>query len=175
MFAVLLFSNAPSFAQKAPPRHYESWGVCPFECCTYREWTALGDVPVHKDRSEKSAVIFRLHRGDAVDGINGAVVTEKAGAVTINRELHDGYIDGSDQPQLSLSAGDVVYMLAPVGEGSYLFWYEGKVYRSGNNLAGMPGVDGRGAKMVWWKQVRNKTGKSGWTLSQKFQHVDACG
>lgn len=116
-----------------------------------------------------------MHRGEAVDGINGVVVTEKAGAVTINRAVHDGYIDGSDQPQLSLSVGDVVYMLAPMGEGSYLFWYDGKVYQSGQDLAGMQGVDGRDAKMIWWKQVRNKAGKSGWTVSEKFQHIDACG
>lgn len=175
MLAVLLLGNAPSFAQKAPPRDYENWGVCPFECCTYRAWTALGDVPVHQDRSEKSAVLFHLHRGEAVDGINGVVVTEKAGAVTINRPVHDGYIDGSDQAQLSLGVGDVVYLLAPKGEGSYLFWYEGKVYQSGSELSGMPGVDGRGAKLIWWKQVRNKAGKSGWTTSEKFQNIDACG
>ncbi|MDQ2819320.1 MAG: hypothetical protein M3Y65_02795 [Pseudomonadota bacterium] len=130
---------------------------------------------MHQDRNEKSAVVFRLHSGDAVEGINGVVVTEKARAVTVNRAIHDGYIQGSDQPQLSLDAGDVVYLLSPLGEGSYLFWYEGKVYRSGNDLAGMPRVDDREANMVWWKQVRNKTGKSGWTRSEKFRDVDACG
>jgi hypothetical protein len=66
-------------------------------------------------------------------------------------------------------------MVSPLGEGSYLFWYDGKVYQSGIALAAMPGVDGLDAKMIWWKQVRNKSGKSGWTLSDKFQNVDACG
>lgn len=175
MIGLLLFSNAPSFAQKAPPRNVENWGVCPFECCTYRTWTSSADIPVYKDRNEKSATVFRLHRGDAVDGMNGVVITEKAGTVKMNRVVHDGYIDGSDQAQLSLIAGDIVYLLAPLGEGSYLFWYDGKVYQSGNDLAGMPGADGRDAKMVWWKQVRNRAGKSGWTRSEKFQNMDACG
>ena len=175
LLAVLLFSNASAIAQKTPPPNYENWGVCPFECCTYRTWTADGDVPVHQERNEKSAVVFRLHIGDAVDGINGVVVTEKARAVTVNRVIRDGYIKGSDQPQLSLNAGDVVYLLSPLGEGSYLFWYDGKVYQSGNDLAGMPRVNDGNAKLIWWKQVRNKAGKSGWTLSEKFRDVDACG
>jgi hypothetical protein len=173
--AILLLTNTLAIAQKIPPRGYESWGVCPFECCTYREWTADGDIPVHESRNDKSAVVFRLHRGESVDGVNGVVVAEKPGAVRIDRAVHDGYIKGNDQPQLSLGAGDVVYMVSPLGEGSYLFWYQGKIYQSGNDLAGMPGVDGSEAKMTWWKQVRNKSGKRGWTTSDKFMNVDTCG
>lgn len=173
--AILLFSHTLTIAQKMPPHNFESWGVCPFECCTYREWTADDDIPVHKERNDKSAVVFRLQRGQAVDGVNGVVVAEKPGAVTIDRTVRDGYVEGNEQPQLSLHAGDVVYMVSPLGEGAYLFWYQGKIYQSGNDLTGMPGVDGREAKITWWKQVRNKSGKSGWTNSDKFSNVDACG
>ncbi|WP_061941962.1 hypothetical protein [Collimonas pratensis] len=175
VLTVLLLSNTLAVAQNTPPPNYESWGVCPFECCTYREWTADGEIAVHQDRNEKSAVVFQLRSGQPVDGVNGVVVAEKPGVIIVDRAIRDGYIKGSDQPQLSLSAGDVVYVVSPLGEGSYLFWYEGKIYQSGNNLAGMPGVDGRAAKMTWWKQVRNKSGKSGWTASDKFKNVDACG
>lgn len=174
-FAILLLSHGPAFAQKTPPANYESWGICPFECCTYRQWSADGDIPVHKDRNERSPIVFRLHGGQAVEGVTGVVVAEKAGAVTITRAVRDGYVEGSDQPQLSLGTGDVIYMVAPLGEGAYLFWYQGKIYKSGNDLAGMPGGDEREAKFVWWKQVINSAGKSGWTRSEKFKEVDACG
>ncbi|WP_426110347.1 hypothetical protein [Massilia sp. PWRC2] len=173
--AILAFSYGLACAQTAPPANYESWGICPFECCTYRQWRADADIPVHQDRNEHSAVVFRLHRGEVVDGVTGVVVAEKAGAITISRALRDGYIDGSAQPQLSLAAGDVIYMVSPLGEGAYLFWYQGKVYKSGTDLAGMPGVDAGAAKFVWWKQVRNSASKSGWTRSEKFKAVDACG
>lgn len=172
---LLLLANTPTMAQDRPPAGYENWGVCPFECCTYREWTATDDIPVHESRSDRSAVVFRLHSGEDVDGVNGVVVTEKPGPVTINRAVSDGYIEGNDKPQLSFKPGDVVYMLSPLGEGFYLFWYQGKVYKSGIALAAMPGVDGREAKMTWWKLVRNKAGQRGWTESNKFTHVDACG
>lgn len=173
--AFLLLTAPLARAQDMPPVRYENWGVCPFECCTYREWTAGDDIAVHQGRSEKSAVVFRLRRGDAVDGVNGVVVTEKPAAVRIDRAVNDGYIKGIDKPQLALKAGDVVYMLSPLGEGSFLFWYQGKVYQSGLDLAAMPGADARAAKMTWWKQVRNKSGKLGWTTSDKFNNVDACG
>jgi hypothetical protein len=171
----LLLTSTLGMAQDRPPAGYENWGVCPFECCTYRQWTADDDIPVHQSRSDTSAVIFRLHRGEAVDGVNGVVVTENAAAVRIDHPVQDGYIKGIEKPQLSLRAGDVVYMLAPLGEGFFLFWYQGKVYQSGLDLAAMPGVDGAGAKMIWWKLIRNKSGKSGWTVSNRFTNVDACG
>ena len=162
-------------AQDTPPNPYESWGVCPFECCTYRQWTSDAEIPVHKERSERSLVLFRLQRDERVDALTGVVVTENPAAIKIDRPVRDGFIDGDDQPRLAFKPGDVVYMLTPLGEGSYLFWYQGKVYHSGINLAAMPGVDGKGMKLTWWKQVRNSSGETGWTTSDHFRNVDACG
>ena len=162
-------------AQEKPPLSYDNWNVCPFECCTYRDWTADEDIPVHGRRDEKSPVVFQLHRGEVLHGVTGVVVTERPGVIRIDHSVKDGFIDGSDQPQLSLKVGDKIYMLSPLGEGFYLFWYRGKVYHSGIELAAMPGVDGQEAKMTWWKMVRNSYGKIGWTTSNKFNNVDACG
>lgn len=174
-FASSVFANPFAMAQEKPPAHYENWGVCPFECCTYREWAADDDIPVHQSRDEKSAIVFRLRRNERADALTGVVITDKASAVRIDRPIQDGYIEGSDKPQLSLKPGDVVYLLSPLGEGAYLFWYQGKVYRSSIDIASMPGVDANAAKMIWWKQVRNKAGKKGWTTSDKFSNADACG
>lgn len=162
-------------AGDGPPRTYESWGVCPFECCTYRTWTAAADVPVHARRSERSPVLFHARRGERVDGVTGVVVTRHPAPITIAQDMRDGYVAGSETPQLALRRGDVVYMLSPMGEGTYLFWYRGKVYRSSIDMAGLPGVAGKGMQTTWWKQVRNASGRTGWTSSDKFQDVDACG
>jgi hypothetical protein len=95
---------------------------------------------------------------------------------SVQEAVRDGYVDGSDAPQLSLEPGDVVYMLAPLGEGAYLFWYQGKVYRASTGaLQANPGVEGTGMRLTWWKQVRNKAGRTGWTASDRFRNVDACG
>lgn len=171
----MLLTTTLAPAQEAPPTPYENWGVCPFECCTYREWTADADVPVHKTRSDQSPVLFRLRKGEPLDALTGVVVTESPAIITIDRAVRDGFIEGDDRPRLSFKPGDVVYMLAPLGEGAYLFWYQGRVYQSGIDLAAMPGVDGKGMELTWWKQVRNKAGKTGWTKSDKFKNADACG
>ena len=163
-------------AQDAPPNPYESWGVCPFECCTYREWTADAEVPVHEKRSEQSPTLFYLRRDESFDALTGVVITENPAAIKVEQAVRDGYIDGNDKPQLSLKPGDIVYMLTPLGEGAYLFWYKGKVYLAGSiEMQGNPGIDGKGMTLTWWKQVRNKAGKIGWTKSDRFRNADACG
>ncbi|HEX8788257.1 MAG TPA: hypothetical protein VF793_18875 [Telluria sp.] len=164
-----------AIAQALPPNPYESWGVCPFECCTYREWTADADIPVHEKRSEQSRILYRLRAGERVDALTGVVVARNPAPIHIDHVVRDGFTNGSERPLLSLKPGDVVYMLAPLGEGFYLFWYQGKVYHSGIDLAAMPGVEGKGMSLIWWKQVRNKAGKTGWTQSNHFQNADACG
>jgi len=174
-FAFLIGGCPAAKAQEQPPANYENWGVCPFECCEYRDWTASADIPVHESRSDKSPVVFKLHAQEKLHALTGVVVTEKAGIVRINKAVQDGYVKGSATPQLTFKAGDIVYMLTPLGEGSYLFWYRGKVYTSSIELAAMPGVDGKDAIMTWWKQVENKAGKRGWTTSNNFGNADACG
>jgi hypothetical protein len=171
----LLAATMLARAQEKPPSHYEKWGVCPFECCTYREWTAKADIPVHARRSDASPVLFDLHRGEALAAVTGVVVTEHPAVIHIDHEVHDGFIDGDDRPRLALKPGDRVYMLTPLGEGLYLYWYHGKVYHSGIDLSAMPGVDGKGMTFTWWKQVRNQAGQTGWTKSDDFGNVDACG
>lgn len=176
IFAVCLTSTAKLVtAQVLPPNPYESWGVCPFECCTYREWKADADISVHEKRSEQSTILYRLHAGERVEALTGVVVTKDPAPIHIDHAVNDGFTEGSEHPLLSFKPGDIVYMLAPLGEGSYLFWYQGKVYRSGIELAAMPGVEGKGMTLTWWKQVRNKAGKTGWTQSDHFQNADACG
>ena len=162
-------------ARVLPPNPYESWGVCPFECCTYREWTADAEIPVHEKRSAQSRILYRLHAGERVDALTGVVVTRNPAPIHVDHAVKDGFTDASDRPRLSFKPGDVVYMLAPLGEGFYLFWYQGKVYRSGSELAALPGVEGKRMTLTWWKQVRNKAGKTGWTRSDRFQNTDACG
>jgi hypothetical protein len=173
--ACVLLAARPAMAQERPPAGYESWGVCPFECCTYGEWTADADIPVHAGRSERSPVLFRLRRDEVLEAPTGVVVTATPSLVRVDRPVRDGYIKGSEQPQLALKRGDVVYLLSPLGEGFYLYWYHGKVYESGLDMAAMPGVGGQEAQMVWWKLVRNKAGQIGWTRSNDFRNVDACG
>jgi hypothetical protein len=102
---VFLVSACPvSDAQEQPPANYENWGVCPFECCEYRGWTASADIPVHESRSDKSAVVFHLQKQEKLRALTGVVVTEKAGVVRLNKAVQDGYVKGVDRPQLTFKS-----------------------------------------------------------------------
>lgn len=173
--SLLCVATSAAAAPPGPPAPYESRGVCPFECCTYREWTATADVPVHAKRDAHSRVLFDLRPGDKLDAVTGVVVTERAAKVTVDHAMRDGVVEGDDKVHLPLHAGDVLYMLTPLGEGAYLFWYRGKVYHSGPELAALPGVGGKALRTTWWKQVRNKAGRTGWASADDFANADDCG
>lgn len=50
IFVVCVSSTAKLVtAQELSPDPYESRGVCPFECYTYREWTADASIDVHEN------------------------------------------------------------------------------------------------------------------------------
>jgi hypothetical protein len=66
-------------------------------------------------------------------------------------------------------------MLTPPDEGAFQFWYKGKVYLAEAGLGALPGADAKDLKVTWWKLVRNKAGRMGWTSSDKFLNADACG
>jgi len=161
-------------AKQLPPDVYETWGICPFECCTYGEWIADARIPVYEKRSEQSEILFRLNPGEPADGLTGVVVTKNPAPIYIDRPIRDGFREGNETPLLALKPGHIVYFLASLGEGFYTFWYEGEVYQSGEALAALPGPKKNRMTSVWWKQVRNKAGQTGWTRSQKFQKMDSC-
>jgi len=86
-------------AQARPPAGYESWGVCPFECCTYGEWTAEQDIDVHAARSERAPVVFRLSRDEtavlvAEKGISPWYETE-TGRMDVKEDGSDEWRAGS--------------------------------------------------------------------------------
>lgn len=173
---VTILATMLAHAQDTPPATVESPGVCPFECCTFREWTADKDVPVYATRDEQSRVVFHVRPDEAVDGLTGVVVTEHPAAIVIDHALRDGYVKGNGEPQLSLRPGDTAYLLTPLGEGAYLFWYKGKVYEAhGHEMQSLGGVDGKGMTLTWWQQVRNKAGQTGWARDGQFRNIDACG
>jgi hypothetical protein len=176
-----------------PPLPFESWGSCPFECCTYREWKATQAVTVYSERDTKGPTAFVVKKGEWVHGVDGVVVTYRAGVSKILKPMELGYPETDDkdplplQPKLALrlQAGDLLYPLHYTGEGSYLFWYKGKLYTdevSAKNPDPDPPPPELNIqvvitpKYVWWARIRNKVGVTGWTTEvHKFSNVDACG
>lgn len=150
-----------------PPIPYEDHGACPFECCTYRQWTVKTRTLIRQDRNASSPAIFTLQRGERVTGMTGVVITTQSGQA---RALKPASIGG-----MKVRPGEVVYLLTYAGEGSYNVWYKGKVEEiaiEGDDVFKLI----REPQSVWWVKVRNRKGQIGWTnLTRNFDGMDACG
>src|SRR5690349_21613137 len=101
--AVLLLQNpatSPSDSKAAPcPAlpHFD-WNACPFEGCTYRQWTAHEVVPVYDTCKERRHEIARLAVGEKVNAITGVVITYRPGVIRLDE----------DAPDASLKRGDLI-------------------------------------------------------------------
>ena len=174
-------------AQTRPPLPYEDVGACPFECCTYREWIANKNTPLHRNRNNNTPVVFRVTPRERVQGVTGVVITTRAGEIRIRRAITiQAYSPRGDNTSRSIQArpGDIVYLLTSQGEGSYKAWFKGQLIII-NAIDVMEqnqrGSAGTGSNIpqttsTWWVQIKNRRGQTGWTDQPgNFDNKDACG
>ena len=176
------------YAQTRPPLPYEDVGACPFECCTYREWIANKNTPIHRTRNNNSPVVFTVAPRERVQGVTGVVITTKAAEIRIVKSLtiqdYSGSRGTNNSRAIQARPGDIIYLLTSQGEGTYKAWFKGKIIiisaidvmeqnqrgsaRSGSNI---PRTTSN-----WWVQIKNRKGQIGWTdKPQNFDNKDACG
>jgi hypothetical protein len=147
---------------------YKDVGACPFECCTYRQWTAKKNLILYKNMSESSPIAFRVTKGEKVTGMTGVVITTVAGKAEI---LKNQTLESS---KVQVKKGDTLFLLTYLGEGWFRIWYQGKFfeddgYANGIKILSMP-------KAVWWVKIKNRKGQIGWTKSSdEFNNQDQCG
>lgn len=147
------------------PLPFEDHGACPFECCTYREWTAKEDVEILQDMKESSPVVFQVQKDEKVTGETGVVITTKPGTAKLVKPAR---IDN-----VQIAQDSVVNVLSSTGEGFFKVWYRGKV------VSLQEGTDFQminKPETVWWVKIKNSSGQSGWSKQpEKFDNKDACG
>ena len=149
--------NQPT-TESAPPSPFIDKGACPFECCTYREWTANQEISL-LDQPNGKKVVTQLHKGEKVQGVTGEVHSIPLRTTAKH-----------DDPQTGLKAGDVIYVLHPVGEGFWKVWHGGKLLDTDDVPdKGLP-------RYTWWVQIKTASGVVGWAISRhNFDNQDACG
>jgi pentatricopeptide repeat protein len=157
-----------------PPANYVAQGACPFECCTYREWTVEADTPL-VDRPGGSKRIGTAKQGTRVKGLTGEVRLKPVAA---------GIIFDKDR----LKKGDIIFQLDYEGEGYSHFWYQGEVVSDELSVANFcpePNAScwaeyidppGESERPVWWVNIELPDGTRGWTdKARNFGNMDACG
>jgi hypothetical protein len=160
---------SPPVKYEGPPLPFEDEGACPFEGCTYREWTATANVTVLRERRQDAPVAFELMKGARVTALTGVVVTVVPGIVQLDQatDVETG------QGAIHLGAGQVFYLLTYQGEGYSKAWINGQVHTDVEVAAYKPK---RLASGIWWVQVRNARGQVGWTRHpESFDGKDRLG
>jgi hypothetical protein len=161
-FVLSLAPCSLAFASDAagdkPPDRFVDAGACPFECCTYRQWTVHDSINL-LDRPNGTRVVGSARRGETVQGLTGEVISTPV-AVKADRQI----------PDTAIKPGDIFYVLHYEGEGDWKIWFRGKTESVDQSFVNVPKP-----KAEWWVKIKNRAGVVGWTLSNgQFLHQDAC-
>ena len=176
--------------QVRPPEPHVERGVCPFECCTYRDWTADSTIRVYREEGSRAAVALLLARGDTFQAVTGNVHIVRLGIVRMRRP-YTVFSETDARPPnvldtIPLGVNDTAYVLSYRGEGYYDVWIRGQVHavaafwddrRLYPRPTGTPGVLVQEPDERWWVQIRTRDGRTGWILMSEaaVSGADACG
>ena len=162
-------------------------GACPFECCTYRSWTADSIIEVYAwERADRPRqVAFTLETGDDFEAVTGNVHVLEPAVLTVVAPYEQGLYSGDT---LRMVPGDTAFVLDYLGEGFFNVWLNGRAleveafWSAPGTMTGdstvMPGRSDRDFPVTeWWVQVRTATDEEGWvhvTPDTRFHGADAC-
>jgi hypothetical protein len=163
-------------AMPAPTLPFYDWKACPFEGCSYRQWTSRKSVVSYDTWKKDRRPIAEISKGDVVTGVTGVVITFTPGVIRVDRDLADG----------NLRRGDTILTYAYRGEGYSAVWFKGTYY-SEFDISFTKWPDGQGCggshcaatyvnlgKKVWWAEVKLKSGRMAWVDMDQadFEGVD---
>ena len=154
----------------APPKApYVRKDVCPLECCTNGPWTARVPLQALRRASAQSPAAFALQPGETFQALTGDLQTLQLGFVMVLRPFQ--------KQGKSFQPGDIFYILS-YQAWDYLIWQRGQVL-------GVPAFWGTSGDpdrktallkaepvMVWWVQVRNGAGQTGWLPLRLLRTAD---
>ena len=167
ILSILIAAFAVFGQNSRPTMPFVDKGACPFECCTYREWTVDRTTAVRSAMRDGSSIAFRLKKGERVRGLTGTVITSQPGEVRVLKRTKIG--------RFTAQPGDTLYLLTYVGEGFHRVWYKGRITEE-ETYDRKFFRELRKPKAVWWVKVRNSKGQIGWSREpDNFGNKDQCG
>jgi hypothetical protein len=143
-----------SGGETTPPHPFIDKGACPFEGCTYREWTATKRITLYDVPKGKHAV-GHLGPGEHVVGITGEVRS-----IPLRVVATSNHPDPEDQRRVLIKKGEPYCVLHYLGEGTWLVWHRGKLTTIENFSESGPFPNA-----IWWVKVKTSEGLVGWAIS----------
>ena len=174
---------------KPPTLPAVEWNVCPFEGCTYREWTAAKPVTLYSTWQTSRKQVGSVRRGEKVVGVTGLVVTFRPGRIRLDRDYPDTNDMRASPSEPALKRGDVLLTYTYRGEGFSAVWFGGTFY-SEFDISFTKWPDGSGCggehcaatyvdlgRKQWWAKVKLRPDRTAWVnMNQaQFNGVDALG
>jgi hypothetical protein len=163
--ALLAAGAAPPAPPKAPYLRKE---VCPLECCTFGSWTARAPLQTYQRAAANGPKAFALQPGESFRALTGDLHTLQLGFVMVLRPFQ--------KQGKRFEPGDIFYIVS-YQAWDHLIWQRGQVL-------GVPAFWGTSGDpdretallkaepvMVWWVQVRNGAGQTGW-LPLRLQRTE---
>lgn len=188
----LLLAGCAGGAEE-PPLPYAFEGACPFECCTYGEWTAERPIPVYAARDTAGSPRARIDSGTVFRAVTGQVIVRGPVRVNVHEPLELVQYDSTQSvrdPEARYRAtadpGEPVYAMSYRGETVWNVWYRGEIYQTRDLRRefgrGVIRTDELSASLEerpeteWWVQVRTGADETGWIPmdEDRVRGNDAC-
>lgn len=148
------------FRARIPAEVLVRRGACPFECCTYREWTALTPIALSARERSNAAPIDTIAVGERFLADSGNVHITGIGLIIVEDTVP------VKQGRVILLPGDTLVLLDHRGEGYFNVWRDGVVLEE---VEGFWGEHSRArGRLVgnyrdeWWIHVTTREGVRGW-------------
>src|SRR5215469_2233117 len=149
--------------------------ACPFEGCTFREWSVEKDTTVYSGWQDQRRQVGTLKTVEKVQGIVGVYIIRQPDRFLVTQPI----------AALSLKVGDVVLQYGEWGEGTADLWAAGQWYMNfdwGESEDGHLILSDENLTLLrhgvkeWWVQVKCADGLRGWTpATDNFGHMDQLG
>ena len=148
--------------------------VCPFECCTYGNWTLRNPAALRSGPRRTSPVLAQLKRGQRVRSDSGIMHVDTIGVVAVEKDY------ANDIYHTPFQRGDTILVLDFLGEGQYNAWWRGyaiqvESFWDGPQWEPDPSRVGKIVQKqtsTWWAHVRDNKAHRGWI---DMTHVSAAG
>jgi hypothetical protein len=165
--APLLLLAGTAAAGKKPPKVFIDQGACPFECCSYGEWTVKMTTVIY-DEVDGKKIIGTAKPGTKVFAQTGEVHTVPV-KVKYHRPL--GFTGGAS-PSGPLEDGETVWALTFQGEDYWKVWKDGEIITE----VPLHLPDKKAPASTWWVKIRLPDGLTGWIKeAHNFGNKGDCG
>jgi hypothetical protein len=150
-----------------PPKMIVSAG-CPFEGCQYGKWTATRTTDLWAE-PDGLQLDVDLAPGDEIDAATGEIHSTPRRARVVTA--------GADDRADGIVAGDIIYVLYPVGEGAMAIWQNGLMKVGSLDLVvdyDPPVPQNQSPlKWTWWVKCKLADGTIAWLKDpKKFRGMD---